>query len=215
MIKLNLGSHNKDIGKEWINIDALDLDNVDGICDLNVTPFIVEIKQSKDELFKPFTVSLGIDNRERFVKIKQNTIDEISMVEVLEHISFRKTFEVLNECYRILKPGAKMHIGVPDCGKAMEYYVQGQVCECVPHKSVKGDSNGEFKANKLCFSCGGTAKINPTRWLYSFLGAQKHPYDSHLNIFTQERLEKVLKDVGFNKMEFTEDDYKLKVNVYK
>ena len=45
MIKLNLGSHNKKIGEEYINIDAMDLENVDLICNLEETPFAFKVKK--------------------------------------------------------------------------------------------------------------------------------------------------------------------------
>jgi len=219
-IKLNLGSHNKDIGDDWINIDGLDLPNVDGVCDLNNTPFSIFLKDDGfghknynkfiDVLAK-LTISKGETPRgdKIFITIKEQSVDELQMVEVLEHISFRKTHSVLKECYRILKEGGKFHVQVPDCGKAMEYYVNGEICECVPHKAK------EYKSNSKCFICGGKGKIHPDRWLFSFLGAQKHKYDAHLNVFTKERLEKSLKDAGFKNLEWTDDVNKLKVNCYK
>ena len=207
-MKINLGSHNKIIGN-YINIDGLDLENVDAVCDLNIIPFQLDIKN--EDKFEGVDLSRETDA----IRIHDNTVDEIQMIEVLEHIGFKNTEKVLREIHRILKPGGFIHIQVPDCGKAMEYYANKQVCNCVPHKSHKGDSEGVFKAEPGCFQCGGKGVINPMRWLYSFTGAQKHKYDSHLAIFTKDLLERALEVVGFDNLEFKDDIYKLKVTATK
>jgi len=103
--KLNIGSHNKKL-KGYINVDALDLPNVDVVCDLTKTPW----------------------------KFDDNSIDEIVAVEFLEHLSFKYTSKVLYECFRILKKGGKLHIQVPDCGAMMEAYVNDAIDYCIPHK---------------------------------------------------------------------------------
>jgi len=182
-MKYNFGSHNKK--KEgYVNVDALILENVDIVHNLTVLPY-------------PFA--------------KPNSADEIVAVEFLEHISFKLTKRVLLEWYNILKVGGKLKMQVPDCGKAMEYYVNGQICTCVPHK----DSTGKFEADLKCFNCGGKGIINPNRWLYSFTGAQKHEYDAHLNIFTKDRMIELLESCKFRNIEFQEDKYKIIVRCIK
>jgi len=183
MLKYNFGSNKKNI-EGYINVDALEMEGVDVVQDLTKVPYAFA---------------------------RSNSVDEIKAEEFLEHVPFNKAYPMLKEWYRILKPGGILKIQVPDCGKAMEYYVKGQICECVPHKGV----NGRFEANKQCFTCGGNGKINPTRWLLSFTGAQKHPWDYHLNIFTKDRLENLLKSAGFNDIGFEDDINKLKVTILK
>ena len=135
-------------------------------------------------------------------------VDEIISIEFLEHISWRDTEKVLREWCRILKLGGKLRIQVPDCGKMMDMYVNDEVCDCVPHKVNRME---DFKAKSTCWTCGGKAKVNPRRWLFAFTGAQKHPWDFHRNIFTKERLEELLKKVGFRRVSFEDDIYKLVV----
>lgn len=209
-MKINLGSHNKKINDEYINVDILNLENVDAICDITQTPFVFRIKNI--EKFKE-----GFEGVEKgmLVDIPNNSVDEILMHEVLEHISFRYTIPVLSEIKRILKLGGKLDLQVPDCGKAMEYYVNGEICDCVKHKPV---NDAEARGILNCPKCHGKAKINPLRWGFSFTGAQKHfPHDVHKNIFVKEGLEKCLTLAGFNKIQQKEDKYgwKLKFNVYK
>ena len=118
---------------------------------------------------------------------------------------------VLNEFYRMLKKGGKLTIQVPDCGLMMDYYVNNEVCRCVNHKDI-GDG---FKADFNCQECGGKAKVSKTRWFYAFTGAQKHKYDAHLTMFTRGIMEEFLRDARFQKIEFKEDIYKIKVSCIK
>lgn len=183
-VKYNLGSARQRL-KGFTTVDALDWDgNTDIFWNLTKTPY-------------------------EFVK---EPVDEILAMEVLEHISFRDTDRVLAEWYRILKPGGKIHIQVPDCGKMMEMYVKKQVCQCVPHKAKDWDS---YHADPKCWDCKGKAKVAPTRWLFSFTGAQKHQFDKHLSIFTKESLETKLRQAGFSKIEFKPNIYKLTVTCFK
>jgi len=208
-IKLNIGSYSKDVGKDWINLDGLDIDNVDLICDISYQPFVFKIKNDD----KIINIEKEIFKKESYT-FKSASIDEIQMVEVLEHIDFRKCILLLRELYRILKPTGKIHIQVPDCGKAMEYYVNKQVCQCVPHKP-KNDA--EAVAEPFCEFCEGKAKINNVRWLLSFLGAQKHKFDYHRNIFTKGKLEHDLKQAKFKNINFVNDPkgWKLICNITK
>lgn len=210
LIKLNIGSHNKRI-KEFISLDGLDLENVDAVGELNQTPYLLNIKDT--ELGKTLK-KISEPQKEEKWEIKNNTVDYIQSIEFLEHISFRQTYQVLKEWRRILKPNGIVEIQVPDCGKMMKMFINNEICDCIPHKVIGKDFN-KLEANENCFACGGKGKVNPLRWLYAFTGAQKHQYDAHLNIFTKERMEYYLKEVGFREIVFSDDVYKIKVKVKK
>jgi ubiquinone/menaquinone biosynthesis C-methylase UbiE len=179
MTKLNLGSHNKKIDG-FLNVDALSLENVDIVHNLTEYPY-------------PFD---------------SNSVDEILLVEVLEHISFRETHNVLKEIYRILKVGGNLTIQVPDIREMMFCYWNEQICDCVERKP-KTNEEGYAKLN--CPKCKGYGRVHPERWLMAFCGAQKHEYDNHLNIFTPERLEKNIRKAGFEKVYIGSDVRKWKI----
>ena len=181
-LKLNLGSHSKVIDG-YKNVDVLDVPNVDVRHDLTQFPW-------------PF---------------ENDSVDEILMVEFLEHIPFKYTHNVLTECYRILKPMGKVLIQVPDIEKMIYYWTNRLICDCVPHKS----KDGNFSAKTGCLACGGKARINPMRWFYAFVGAQKHPYDTHQNIFWKDKLRDELAWSGFKLISFSEDIYKIKMEAFK
>jgi hypothetical protein len=183
LIKYNFGCGPKYL-EGYLNVDSFAWDKVDIIHDLSSIPYFFA---------------------------ENNSASDILAIEVLEHLGFKYIPTVLAEWYRILAPNGILHLQVPDCGKMMEYYVNDQICECVPHK----DPTGKFLAKQGCTQCHGIGKVNPLRWLYAFTGAQKHPFDTHKSIFTNENLYNVLVEVGFKDLHFTDDINKLKVDALK
>lgn len=189
-MKLNIGSNRRRVAG-YTNLDGQKLGEVDIVHDLTKFPY-------------PF---------------EENSIEDILMIEVLEHITFRKTQEVLKELYRILKPEGRLYIQVPDCGSMMRMYLDDKIGEEMPHKVPYG-----MKNNDLLDIANKTGKwVHPTRWLMAFCGAQK-PYngedyfhDIHKNIFTTERLEDDLMTAGFSRIDFGVDPlgWKIKVNCWK
>jgi predicted SAM-dependent methyltransferase len=122
-MKINLGGGPKKI-EGYINVDVQDWNGTtDIVHDLTIFPW-------------PF---------------KEHSVDEILCQEVLEHIEIKYAFSFLYECYRILRSGGKFELQVPDCGKAMEYYVNGEICTCVSHKEKEWSN---YHADEKCFkSC--------------------------------------------------------------
>lgn len=107
MIKVNLGCGEFPLDG-FINVDILPLKEVDLISDFNYP--------------LPF---------------KTNSIDLIYAGHVIEHLQIDKALEFLKEIYRVLKPGGKVFIVVPDFEKV--------------YKSVNF-----IEANKLLFVAEGT-----------------------------------------------------------
>lgn len=179
--RLNLGAGPKK-NDRYTSVDALEWDGkTDIIHDLTVYPY-------------PFD---------------RGSVEEIVMIEVLEHISFRDTHKVLKECYRIMKPGAKLHIQVPDCASMMRAYINDRISDDIPHK---GDEKSIIQAQDFTGNV-----VNPNRWLFAFCGAQKHPYDTHKAIFTPEGLQEDCHKAGFSEVVLLEDkmQWKIKINCIK
>lgn len=54
------------------------------------------------------------------------TFTEIRAVDVLEHISYWRTDEALAEWARLLAPGGRLFVQVPDCGRIMTEWVHNR-----------------------------------------------------------------------------------------
>jgi predicted SAM-dependent methyltransferase len=59
------------------------------------------------------------------LKFKDNIFDEISIIQLIEHLGIVGSIHCLSECFRVLKPGKKIIIETPDLRKAFEKYLKG------------------------------------------------------------------------------------------
>jgi len=86
-IKINLGCGN-DIKPGYINIDRFNnLNNIDIVADISNLPF------------------------------QDNTVDEVYVSHVLEHVSLHSIYEVVDEWRRVLKPTGELIVRVPNLEK--------------------------------------------------------------------------------------------------
>ncbi|TMM31340.1 methyltransferase domain-containing protein [Polaribacter aestuariivivens] len=51
-----------------------------------------------------------------------NIIDGIYSGHTLEHLHFNEAYKLLEECFRVLKPGAWLRINVPDLKRVIDFY---------------------------------------------------------------------------------------------
>ena len=117
---LNLGCGKRKLKGNWINVDKYKNENVDIVHNLNVFPY-------------PF---------------KDNSINHIYMYHVLEHLE--NPYDVLMECYRILKPDGIIEIYVPHKNHLSaydiahrNYFSERSMC----HFITKGESS--LQANRF------------------------------------------------------------------
>lgn len=61
--------------------------------------------------------------------LKDNSVDAYQAEDVFEHIEYYKLVDVINEIYRVLKPGAYFRLSVPDYG-----------CDILYNRSKKDES---------------------------------------------------------------------------
>jgi predicted SAM-dependent methyltransferase len=77
---------------------------------------------------------------------KNETVDEIVMLHVLEHLPVYNVYHVLEEFFRILKPGGTLYLAVPDIKGTAELLAKAETPEeedwCI--RLVHGTQRNEF-----------------------------------------------------------------------
>ena len=163
-MKLNLGC-GRDIRAGYTNVDARPLaDNVTNV-DLSSLPW-------------PWT---------------DDSAEEIMMLDFLEHFSYRKTDKILQECWRILKPGGLLVVQVPDfeeCAKA--------VLRVLPFDCNNCEKQIVFIPRDECPHCGHLRADSDDAALNRLYGGQDYEGNWHHTAFTKDRMRRYLTRSGFD-----------------
>ena len=79
-----------------------------------------------------------------------NSIDAIFASHVLEHLNEKQVRRVLEESYRVLKPGGGVRFITPSLGKAIEAYVRGDRSFFGDWPDPRNSVGGRFNNYLLC-----------------------------------------------------------------
>lgn len=128
----------------------------------------------------------------RKIPYSNKSVDALYASHLLEHISHLETEKTLKEWYRVLKPGGKLTINVPDIEWACEKFLANYQ----KHQST-----------------GSSAYQNYQELLLVFYGHQYSEGEYHKTGFTQRSLKEYLKKAGFRKINIakTIDDHDIGV----
>lgn len=173
-MKLNLGC-GPDIREGYVNVDFKGSDNRVLNMDLSHFPWDFE----------------------------DNSVDEILMLDILEHFPYKITESILNECWRVMKVGARIEIQVPDfehCAFAAmgigDYLCN--VCGAPGKQAITTENE------KRCLKCGTPLHEIVEAAMNRLYGGQNVEGNFHYNAFTKDSLAFKLKKVGFKDMKFLE-----------
>lgn len=96
------------------------------------TPALVNLGCGKDYRYGYINIDVNLAYRRDMwlhlsnpLPLRSNSVDGIFCSHVLEHFAFAESNAIVRECYRILKPGAVLRVGVPDFVPAIEAYQSG------------------------------------------------------------------------------------------
>jgi predicted SAM-dependent methyltransferase len=98
------------------------------------------------KFWKPYTgyrPDIEADLREP-LNCDDNIVDGIYSGHTLEHLFPNHANQLLEECYRVLKPGAWLRINVPDLKRAIDFY-NGDIE--LPHFKYKAEAMGHLTQN--------------------------------------------------------------------
>ncbi len=160
-MKLNLGC-GCDVRDGYVNVD-LHSDHTAVVChDLSKTPWPWE----------------------------SDSVDEVLMLDFLEHFPYRDTMRILFEANRVLALGGKIIVQVPDfleCSRAMN---GDEFTICNTCGTQLGD-------DIVCSKCGSTAAEIAKAGMMRLYGGQDFPGNWHFTAFTYGSLISALKESGF------------------
>lgn len=126
-ICLNVGCDNDIRGSNqnemWVNIDAFNINH----------PSVIKMSAEK-------------------LEFPDNYFDEICARDVLEHISWRKTDDVLKEWYRALKPGGTIYIQSPNIvGWSLAViHKKASFAHCIEHIFAHQNNLGNYHFTGFC-----------------------------------------------------------------
>jgi len=152
-IKLNCGSFTTMFHHGWINIDIHPLQ---------------EWGKAYGYIYKQYDL--------KTVPYDNNTVDLAYCCHMLEHLSYNDGQRFLNECYRVMKPGAVLRLLLPDPRVLIQKYLDGTL--------------GDF--DELNDGCASTPNQIAKFWTLLFSGHQ-----SSYDFIT---LESALKKAGFDQI---------------
>lgn len=173
MIRLNLGCGN-DVKPDYTNVDFRAVRPEVQVVDLSVFPWAWA----------------------------DNSVQEVMMLDFLEHFEFAKTRQILLECRRILHTGGLLVVQVPDLEICARAIVGMNIpCNQCGEEMPSEDDNGQ------CWHCHQEWDDVKEAAVKRMYGGQDYPGNYHMTGFTKWSLRMTLESVGFVGHKFVEEDY--------
>lgn len=138
-----------------------------------------------------------------------DSVDQILMLDFLEHFPYRKTTTIIRECWRVLKLGGKLEVQVPDlehCARAAA--MTGPfLCNRCGWQYPMHDLRADFFICKQCrqpwTECAQAA-------IHRLYGGQDYEGNWHFTAFTTLQLNRMLQAHGFDEIQELEHEHQYK-----
>lgn len=118
------------------------------------------------------------------VPLKDNTVDAVYSSHVFEHIPYKDLINVISEIRRILKPGGKLLVCVPNAGLYLRAYFKNEMFVNYDEMYIPAAVNTNSKIDQLNY----IAYLN----------------GDHTFMFDEENIINILKMCDFNNVDFRE-----------
>lgn len=116
------------------------------------------------------------------------SVSQINATHCLEHVSWRKVMDVLQDWHRVLKPGGRLEIRTPD----LEFIARGY---------LDGKTTKEWPADEEFIKANLHPEVIPGWWANMKLFAgQDNPANFHFNCFDFQMLKVCLERAGFGEV---------------
>ena len=142
-------------------------------------------------------LAIDVLDGELLKHFKNEAVDSIYTSHTLEHFTLNETKNILNDCYKILKPKRIIRISVPDLDICIEKYYK---------KDYKW-----WKNNRINPKIDTMNKLEMTNYLMRSIGANNDLFNIdrenidiirglHLSTYNFEILNQILLDIGFSEI---------------
>ncbi len=200
--KLNIGCGNNLIqDNSWVNIDNSLLAKLRNSYLWFIFNFIINIKFIKKKLplyFFNYPKVKIVDIRKK-LPFSENFFQYIYCAQVIEHLFYSDLYQLLSQCFKVLKPGGTIRILTPDLQKLIKLYNSSNI--------------DEFKKNDLLDSKNLCDHFNSFFYPRSHVLKKKRSFlikftdfmpEQHKYIYDFNTLSKMMKEVGFEEVNIVE-----------
>ena len=136
---------------------------------------------------------------------EDDSVEEILMLDLLEHFPYNMTDRILEEARRVLKIDGRLIIQAPDfehCALAA-LDMSAYLCN-VCGNSGKNVDVGPLDKERYCAKCGEPVWKIAESAIKRLFGGQDREGNWHFTAFTKDILERKLKTAGFGNFEYLE-----------
>lgn len=121
----------------------------------------------------------------------KKSVKVIYSSHLLEHISHRKVKEVLGHWFYLLDDGGYLHLNVPDFEWACRQFL----------RVLQSEREGLTASTYYNKTIDGTEHD----FMQIFYGSHAHEGEYHLSGFTKDYLERLLREIGFRKVDILQE----------
>lgn len=195
-MKLNIAS-GPNLFRGWVNLDRVDQQSYIDILakgDAGSLSLWPEKQRELAEMIQRGEITCAVkDLRKGFAEYADSSVDAIYLGQMVEHLNpLYELPQFLNECFRMLKPGAPIRVTTPDLAVLMGAYMDGDMKRFAPEQP-------EWYAH-----APSTAQLS-----YILFGAcgpecTFDNYEGHFSAFTTTWFKQVIEKAGFVAVTFNE-----------
>lgn len=125
------------------------------------------------------------------------SVEEILMLDFLEHFPYRATEKILQECWRILQPGGHMEVQVPDFEHCSLAVLDDPQLSFQCNRCGWRFESGRSETTTACMKCGQSLADIQDAAIHRLYGGQDKPGNWHFTAFTEDVLARLLEKNGF------------------
>jgi predicted SAM-dependent methyltransferase len=126
------------------------------------------------------------------IPLAADSVDFVFTSHFLEHLYRHQVLAVLKECLRVLKPGARIRVVVPDVRKAVGIYLSGKPdpeCPCTPDEVLPFTMADWLSAQ---FGCADMNRVSKPRLSDKLVNLRRHRW-----MYDRESMSRLLEHAGF------------------